>query len=367
MLRLFAAAFWCFGVLIVLVGANQAELAHALNLDLAASGLLGAALALGALLGITGAGPLFDRFARRPLFVCGVLTSALALLSVSATMSYAGAVVRIALAGFGAGAYNTVVNASVAERYGDASARPMAVIHGMATLGAVVGAPLSGYIAGYDWTLSFRGLGAIFLAVALAGSLTSWRAAPRDQPSAPIDHRALAPYLAMAFGYVGLEAVSTIFAVPYAQHALQLEPARGRYAISALWFGIFLSRCGMYVLRPTTHRAIAWAGSATAIVLALGIGTQLRVIELLHFGVGLGIGTVYPLLMVLLGVRFGRARGTAQGLAGGAGALGGFFVPWLTGVTGDHFGIDVAMASLTVWALTIALAGVWAGRRAARS
>ncbi len=66
MLPLGFSAFLAFGVLLVLVGANQADLARDLSLDLARTGLLGSGLAAGLGIGVMAAGPLFDRYPRRP-------------------------------------------------------------------------------------------------------------------------------------------------------------------------------------------------------------------------------------------------------------------------------------------------------------
>src|SRR5262245_36137825 len=73
-------AFLAFGVVLVLVGANEASLAAQLGLDLARSGLLASSLALGLGAGVVIAGPLFDRYPRRPLFVASTLLAAVALL-----------------------------------------------------------------------------------------------------------------------------------------------------------------------------------------------------------------------------------------------------------------------------------------------
>jgi hypothetical protein len=54
--------------------------------------------------------------------------------------------------------------------------------------------------------------------------------------------------------------------------------------------------------------------------------------------------------------------GTAAGLAAGAGALGGFAVPWLTGAAGDAAGIALGFGSLALWCAAIALAAT-ASRR----
>ena len=69
MIGLAIAGFVAFGAVLVLVGANQAPLAAALELDLAESGLLASALALGIGTGIVGSGPVVDRWPRQPLFL----------------------------------------------------------------------------------------------------------------------------------------------------------------------------------------------------------------------------------------------------------------------------------------------------------
>ena len=68
-----------FGVCLVLVGANQADLQRDLSLDLAQTGLLGSVLAGGLGVGIVAGGPLFDRYPRRPLFVGCMLIAGAAL------------------------------------------------------------------------------------------------------------------------------------------------------------------------------------------------------------------------------------------------------------------------------------------------
>jgi fucose permease len=78
---------------------------------------------------------------------------------------------------------------------------------------------------------------------------------------------------------------------------------------------------------------------------------------------GLALGCVYPLAIGLAAQRFPEARGTATGLTAGAGALGGFAVPWLHGALGDRFGASAAVAALAFWSLLVGAAALLLRRR----
>ena len=122
----------------MLVGANQEALASDLGLDLAGTGLLGAGLALGIGVGVAGAGPLVDRLPRRPLFTVAGLLAGGSLLTFAPDMGFARALAQLVLVGIGIGAHETIVNATVTERHGAASARPLLFVHAAATTGAML-------------------------------------------------------------------------------------------------------------------------------------------------------------------------------------------------------------------------------------
>jgi fucose permease len=353
-------AFVCFGAVLVLVGANQASLADALSLDLAESGLLASAVALGLGAGVVVAGPLFDRYPRRPLFVGSALLAALALLGVERDMSYARWLVHCATAGFGIGLYDTLISAVVVQRYEARAMRPMLVLHAGATLGAMFGAPLAGWIAGTsDFTMSFVAVGAAHLAIAGWAAFVPLPAPlPREQTSRASLGSGLAPLVLLsciAFAYVGVESSVTVFAIPYAGDALGLETTRAQLAISAFWLGLLVGRVGLLALPGDLGARVLFAsGVASAALIALNAAWPVAPLELSLFATGGALGSVYPLMIGLTAQRFPAARGTAAGLAAGVGALGGFAVPWLTGAFGDAVGVAPAFASLALWCATIA-------------
>jgi nitrate/nitrite transporter NarK len=71
---------------------------------------------------------------------------------------------------------------------------------------------------------------------------------------------------------------------------------------------------------------------------------------------GLALGPVYPLMISITARRFPHAVGLASGLASGAGALGGFSLPWLSGAIGDAIGMRSAIATIGGCSVLIALA-----------
>jgi MFS family permease len=100
-------------------------------------------------------------------------------------------------------------------------------------------------------------------------------------------------------------------------------------------------------------RAIAGAGVVSMVVTACAVLSGARTVELVFGAIGLAVGAVYPLTMALIGQRFVDARGTATGIAGGAGALGAVVAPWLTGALGDRVGVGLGVASMALWGLLI--------------
>jgi fucose permease len=170
------------------------------------------------------------------------------------------------------------------------------------------------------------------------------------------------PISAIAFAYVGVESAVTMFAVPYASGALGLDAERGRNAIGAFWLGLLLGRLAVLAVRTALDaRILVAAGVAGAVLVTAGTGLRMAP-EIGTFAVGCALGSVYPLMIALAGQVAPSARGTAAGLAAGAGALGGVVVPWATGAAGDAAGIALGFASLAIWCAAIAVAAA-ASRR----
>ncbi len=295
--------------------------------------------------------------------------AAAALLGVSPSMGFERMLAQLAFVGLALGLYDTLISTLVVERFRERAMRPMSAIHSAATLGAMLGPPLAAWLAsGSSWAASFHAAGLAHLALGAAGLVIALpapvRNAPRGAvaPRRPIFSPALLPFALASFAYVGIESALTVFAVPYAMEGHRLPMARGLASISSFWMGLFAGRLIPLALPfAPDARWIAAAGAAGAT--ALVIGGAVPAPELVFGAAGLALGCVYPLAIALVGQRFPEARGTATGLAAGAGALGGFAVPWLHGALGDRFGVHAAVGSLALWSLVMGGAALLVRRR----
>jgi fucose permease len=368
-----ATCFALFGALLVLVGSSQDELARALDLDLTRTGLLGSAVVLGVGIGVLAAGPLVDRLERRGLFLAALVITALALGSVTASMSFPRAIVHVLLAGLGGGLYETVLNTSTVERYRERAVRALTLLHAAATAGAVaLPFAVSALVAWHpalDWTVPFRLLGAAHLGVALlAAPLRLERPARQakrggSESGAKIMTPALAALCVASFAYVGVESAITLFSIPYATEGLALDPERGRRAISFFWLGLLIGRLGFAARPPSDDaRPAALAGVLAAAVVIAGVAFRWTHLEVFLATIGFTLGGVFPLLVALAGRRVPHAPGTAVGLVAGLGSLGGMAIPWMTGLAGDRVGISVAIGGLGLWCVVVAGSAMLAQR-----
>ncbi len=367
--------FFMFGILLVLVGANQAELARALSLGLADTGLLMSALSLGLGLGILAGGHLAARAKRHLIFTSFCLLMAASLLSVREVMSFERAFLHVFFTGVGAGTCMTFMNTMASEYYAERAAKALAILHGSVTLGAVLG-PLAIHALNqhFSWPVSFQLTGLIALAL---GAWVFWAHLPaHPNPHAPPTHEdtpraLLGPellFLALiGFCYVGIEAGIMTFSVPYASETLGQPSLRGQSAISIYWLGILGARFGLLTLRGRIGPGVLVGTglAATAALLILALFHPIPV-EVATFLLGLSLGALYPVLVAHTGERFAARRAAAIAIVSAGGSLGGFIIPWTTGLLGDHQGILMGAGSLFIWTGLIALAG-FAVRRLQRS
>ena len=366
------ASFLAFGALLVLFGANSSELISALGLGYADLGLLGSCLSLGLGVGIVIAGPLVDRMPRRPLYVAACASVAAACLVLGPGTDFRSLLASTIVIGFGAGFYETVLNALIVETHGDGAPRRLVFIHSAATLSAALTplffdalrhpGPVFEALAlrglpDLAWHDTFRfagGLHILLIAAAWPVPMPSSRRAAHAAESGLAvvseDRIAFVAICLATFAYVGVESALTLFVADHARTDLGLDASRAARTISGFWSGLLLGRLavGLSPRAPGAGTTALLAAIASAIVVSFGLG-WLSPPELAMAGAGFFLGGVFPVMIGLAGRALPRNAGLAVGLAGGLGSLGGFVVPWITGAIAGSGGLPGAIASLSGW------------------
>ena len=376
------ASFLGFGALLVLYGANASALIAELGLDYADLGLLGSMLSLGLGLGIVSAGPIIDRAPRRPLYLAAVATVVVSTLAIGPGTTHPVLLALTFAIGFGAGFYETVLNALIVEAFGEAAPRRLIFVHAAATAAAsatpllIAGAREFATIPWYD---TFRLAGAAHVVLFALATLVPMHAPPnrngRDAASeddAPAgqgadDRIALASICVATFAYVGVEAAISLFVADHTTSTLGLDASRAARAISTFWGGLLVGRLAIG-LAPRPIGAGTIAGLACGAIVALAaFGTGLLDSpELAMAAVGLFLGGVFPVMIGLAGLTLASGRGLAVGLAGGLGSLGGFVIPWVTGRIANGVGLGTALTSLSAWLVALVAAAAFVSHRARR-
>lgn len=370
MLWLGSLAFFALGLVLVLLGVEQADLARDLALSLSAFGLLGALLSLAFGIGLTAAGPLIDRLPRRPFFVTACALAGIALIAVDDQTGQTRLAVHLFLLGLGGGCYVTLFNGVVIDRYRERSAPALAIVHAATTAGAASGPWLiasAQNVLGHGWRHAFHALGAVYLCLALLGSafvLPRAAVVPRAQGASREPRHGWSPKLlalmTVGFAYVGVETGLTLFAIPWALSQGR-SPDAGRSAISAFWLGLLAGRLLLVVRRPKPTAAwLTTCGTVGALLVCAALSWSWPLVVAMG-AAGLALGGVYPVMIALTGRHFPGA-GTALGLVAGAGACGGFVLPWISGVAGDAFDARYSIAVLGVGASLIAVGALVLGR-----
>jgi fucose permease len=370
------AAFFAFGALLVLFGANASDIIRDLSLDYADFGLVASMLSMGIGCGILCAGPLSDRLPRRPLFVVSVGSVAIATFWVGPTTGYSTLLVVSFAIGFGAGFYETLLNTVIVEQSGTLAPRRLLFVHSAATLGASVTPFAIGLLReplSIVWYDSFRAAGCLH--VALLFGLPLLPATTRVPMNSETERELpesdgrllLAAICAVTFVYVGVESALTFFVADFAQNDLGLAASRASAVVGFFWLGLLIGRLavGLAPRTPSAGSTALLALVSAAIVAAFFLGGPLPA-ELAMSLIGFFLGGVFPIMIGMAGMARPGATGLAVSLAAGLGSLGGFAIPWLTGVLATRTSLATALSALSVWLFLLVIASVIVHRRHAR-
>ena len=232
-------------------------------------------------------------------------------------MSFARWLAHVAAAGFGIGLYDTLINAAVVERYREAAARPMSLLHAAATVGAMSGPLLAAALAGARRasSRSFHAAGARTCVLAAVGCAR--RASPRRPRATPTRGGGAQPQTrSVAAGARPLRPSrrspsptsasrprSRSSRCPTRARALALPAGARRLRDQRLLARPACGRVGVLALPVALGAAHARrrGRARRARRCSIGVATQHGVVEATFFATGAALGCVYPLIMALVG------------------------------------------------------------------
>jgi fucose permease len=278
--------------------------------------------------------------------------------------------------GFGAGFYETILNAVVVEEWGSRAPRRLLFIHSAATCGAAVTLFAIGFLReplGLVWYDSFRAAGllhaALLFGVPLLPTLRPSVHDPGNEAaSRSVEGRRLLIAICVATCvYVGVESALTTFVADHAEKNLGFSAERAAGVVGFFWSGLLAGRLavGLSHKEPGAGTTALLALISSAVVAAFFVGWTTSP-ELAMALTGFFLGGVFPIMIGLAGVTMPGAAGTAVAFAAGLGSLGGFLIPWLTGILAAHTGLEAALTSLSPWLLVLAITSAAVHRRQIR-
>lgn len=283
------------------------------------------------------------------------------------------------IVGVGQGGIELSVNWATLRMEGAGGGRAMSLMHGAFSIGAVVGPLIIAILisAHLEWTLIYRGIGVLFLAIAVFMQFMPLAALGKDRGHiAGGSRRDLFRHPAYWLGffalfvYVGVELGISNWVAEYFVRVFGAPIATGSFMVSLFWAGLLIGRFGVPFFQATIKRE--------KIFIVLSVLMALSVIALASIGfinngkiasviagvlvifAGFGCSIIYPNIMSIIGDLFPHTQSEAVGFAAMGGGMGGFVFPYLMSAVSAAWGIRTgfmiyALFSLVIVALNVSL------------
>jgi fucose permease len=373
LVALMSLAFVSLGLPDGLLGVAWPSIRSTFGLPLDALGALLVAFTSGYVASGFAGGWALHRLGLGRLLAASTALTAASLLGYAGAASWSGMVPLAALAGVGAGAIDTGVNAYASLYLGP---RLMNWLHACYGVGAGAGPLLMTAVlqAGRPWRHGYAavGLAQLLLAGAFALSAAAWATPPANRAPAPAQappappssngERNRASWLGALtfFLYTGLEAGIGVWSYTLLTEGRGVGPALAGAGVSGFWCGLTggrllgaLSIESTSVPRLLRGCLLAIAAAAALLVADVSSGASLAAIVL----AGLACGPVFPSLMSTTPERVGHERAARTvGLQIAAAALGAAALPAAVGAVAARAGIESVGSTLFGLSLAVLVA-----------
>jgi len=281
------------------------------------------------------------------------------------------------IVGIGQGGIELSVDWATLRMEGPGGGRAMSLMHGAFSIGAVVGPLIIAILisAHLDWTLIYRGIGVLFLAIAIFMQFMPLAALGRDRGHAAggsrrdlFRHPAYWLGFFALFVYVGVELGISNWGAEYFVSGFRAPIPTGSFMVSLFWAGLLVGRFGVPFFQTHIQREkilIALSALMACSVMALAaIGfvssgnIAATIAGMVVILAGLGCSIVYPNIMSIIGDLFPHTQGEAVGFAAMGGGMGSFVFPYIMSNIAAAWGIRAGFLMYAVFSLVIVILNI---------
>lgn len=276
------------------------------------------------------------------------------------------------IVGIGQGGIELSVDWGVLRMEGPGGGRAMSLMHGAFSIGAFVGPLIIAILIGaqMQWTLVYRGIGILFLVIAIFMQFMPLSALGRDKGHAPgrsrrdlFRHPAYWLGFLALFVYVGVEMGISNWVAEYFVSVFKTPIPTGTFMVSLFWAGLLLGRFGIPAFQQIIKRekilialSILMAFSVFVITLVgfLGSGNIAGAISgIFVIFSGLGCSIIYPSVMSIIGDFFPHTQSEAVGFAAMGGGMGSFMFPYVMSNIAAAWGIRAGFLMYAFFAFVV--------------
>lgn len=276
------------------------------------------------------------------------------------------------IVGLGQGGIELSVDWSVLRMEGSGGGRAMSLMHGAFSIGAFVGPLIIAIMIGaqLQWTLVYRAIGILFLAVAIFMQFMPLAALGKDKGHAPgTSRRDLfrkpAYWLGFfaLFVYVGVEMGISNWVAEYFVSVFKTPIPTGSFMVSLFWAGLLVGRFGVPIFQRVIKRekilvalSILMACSVIMITIIgfLGEGNVAGAVSAIFvIFAGFGCSIIYPNVMSIIGDFFPHTQSEAVGFAAMGGGMGSFIFPYVMSTISAAWGIRMGFLMYAFFSLVI--------------
>ncbi|MFB3921177.1 MAG: sugar MFS transporter [Terriglobia bacterium] len=357
------AGLFTFGIMTSFLGATMPELSARLQFDLARGGTLFSFLYFPQIPMVFLAGPLIDRFGKKPVMAGGFLLSAAALLGMAYSPSYAMVAALLVVLGLGSSSAMSASNTLIPDLYPENPSSALNLGNIFFGVGAIFFPSLVTLMTarvGLVVTLWF--IAAIVAGVAVVALVETFPPARAAGGFLWAEARRLAfdPAIILLawvlFFYSAIEISGAGWIRTYFEQAFQTSPQTSKAILTSFWVAMMLGRlaASQVVKKIPGPRLVLLASlGATVGLVLIAVAPSVPVAAAAAIVCGLSFAPVFPTTAGTASTHFAKLFGTVFGQLMTLALLSGVVVPPAIGYVAQRFGVRAGFWLLAGFALML--------------